>query len=203
MGTDICWNGVFKQPSTEKEDHSGYLTTVDLATLEGFDYKLEECQEYEIRLRPIVTNQHGNVWSGPEILKPFTLIDKLQPPKSMNISNITNISFLVSWKTNQCTNTKEVEIVISKNGSIVMEYRPPAHSREHMFTQLESCTDYLVQVYSLEGGFRSEDAQMMVVITRPDENLPLSLESHSNSIHIFNEANISKCIQVNIVAYCK
>ena len=119
------------------------------------------------------------------------------------VSNITNISFLVSWKTNQCTNTKEVEIVISKNGSIVMEYRPPAHSREHMFTQLESCTDYLVQVYSLEGGFRSEDAQMMVVITRPDENLPLSLESHSNSIHIFNEANISKCIQVNIVAYCK
>ena len=147
MGEDICWNGVFKQPRTEKEDHSGYQTTVDLSTLEGFDYKLEECQKYEIRLRPLVTNQHGNVWSGPEVLKPFTLVDKLQPPESMNISNITNTSFLVSWKTNQCTNTKEVEVVISKNGSIVMEYRPPAHSREHMFTQLESCTDYLVQVH--------------------------------------------------------
>ena len=143
---DTCWNGAFKQPRTEKEDHSGYLTRVDLSTLEGFDYKLEECQEYEIRLIPLVTNQNGNVWSGPKILKPFTLVDKLQPPESMNISNITNTSILVSWKTNQCTNTKEVEVVISKNGSIVMEYRPPAHSKEHLFTQLESCTDYFVQV---------------------------------------------------------
>ena len=91
MGEDICWNGVFKQPRTEKEDHSGYQTTVDLATLEGFDYKLEECQEYEIRLRPLVTNQHGHVWSGPEIFKPFTLIYKLKPPESMTISTLPNI----------------------------------------------------------------------------------------------------------------
>ena len=144
---ESCWNGIFKQPRTkEGELIVGYSTTVDLTSLEGFDYKLEECQEYEIRLRPLVTNQDGDEWSGPEILKPFTFIDKLHPPESMNISNITNNRFSVSWQPNDCSNSKEVEVIISKNGSIVTEYRPQSYSRDHLFTMLESCTDYLVQV---------------------------------------------------------
>ena len=52
------------------------------------------------------------------------------------------------------------------------------------------------QVHSLEGGVKSQEAQMMVVITKPDENLILPLKSHSNAIHVFNKVNISTCIQV-------
>ena len=125
-----------------------YHSSVDLASLEGFDYKLEECHEYEIRLRPFLANQDGEKWHGPEIGKPFTLIDKLLPPESMNISNATERGFLVSWQPNNCTNTKEVEVVISENRSVVMEFRPLSYSREYLFTQLESCTDYLVQVWT-------------------------------------------------------
>ena len=129
------------------------MTTVDLATLVGFDYKLEECLEYEIRFRPLVTSVAGDgeQWKGPEIIKPFTFIDKLHPPETINIFNITHSSFSVSWQPNKCSNTKEVELILSnRNGSIVTEYRPPSYKREHVFTMLQSCTDYLVQVLILE-----------------------------------------------------
>ena len=45
---------------------------------------------------------------------------------------------------------------------------------------------------------------MMVVITKPDENLILPLKSHSNAIHVFNKVNISTCIQVklNFLQWC-
>ena len=154
---DSCWNGIFKQPRSEEEEgHFGYTTTVDLSSLEGFDYSLEECQEYEIRLRPVVKNPTGFEWSGPEILKPFMLIDKLHPPESMNIFNITENSFLVAWQPTKCSNTKEVEVIISQNGSIVTEYRPQSYSRDHLFTKLKSCTDYLVQVEQAPPGHGSD-----------------------------------------------
>ena len=60
----------------------------------------------------------------------------------------------------------------------------------------------ILQVYSLEGGIRSVDSQMMVAVTRPDKNLEMFLESHSNSIHVYKKANISKCIQVNHIYSC-
>ena len=74
-----------------------------------------------------------------------------------------------------------------------------------VFIHLKSFrTSKLPIVNSLEGGVKSQEAQMMVVITKPDENLILPLKSHSNAIHVFNKVNISTCIQVklNFLQWC-
>ena len=141
--------------------------------------------------------QIDGIQHASESIKPFTLIEELLPPDSMNIQNVTDRGAVVHWQPSKCTNSREVLIVVSMDGHLLYEYQPQAFEREYQITDLNSCSEYQVEVFSVEGGVKSEKAQIMSLITQHESNINVSLETYTSSIHLVFGLNASKCLQVH------
>ena len=189
--TNKCWNGIFDRPTIESRND--FKITIDLTSLDGFDLILEPCHQYEIKLKP----QIDGIQHASESIKHFTLIEELLPPDSMNIQNVTDRGAVVHWQPSKCTNAREVLVVVSMDEHLLYEYQPQAFERKYQITDLNSCSEYQVEVFSVEGGVKSEKAQIMSLITQHESNINVSLETYTSSIHLEFGLNASKCLQVH------
>ena len=187
-----CWNGIFDRPIIETDED--FYVSIDLTSIEDFDYELHSCHEYNLVLTPKL---NGSL-IYPDFQIPFIYKEKILPPSSMTITNITHNSMVVSWKQNDCMSSGEVLIVVSQDEKIIHEYKPKPYELEYLMTDLESCTYYLIEVFTLESSIRSEESQMMVAITQPDQNVQLKATPHSNSIHVLVESITPKCVKVQM-----
>ena len=187
---EACWNGIFDRPIIESDED--FDVSMDLTSIEGFDYELNSCQHYTLLLKPKV---NGSL-IHPDFQIPFIYKEKTLPPSSMAITNLTQNSAIVSWILNDCMNSGEVLIVVSQDEKIIHEYKPKPFELEYLLTDLESCTYYLIQVFTLESSIRSEESKMMFAITKPDPNIELKIKPHSNSIHVLVESITPECVKV-------
>ena len=187
---EACWNGIFDRPIIESDED--FDVSIDLTSIEGFDYELNSCKHYTLLLTPQI---NGSL-IYPDFQTTFIYKEKILPPSSIAITNLTQNSAVVSWILNDCMTGGEVLIVVSQDEKIIHEYKPKPYELEYLLTDLESCTYYLIQVFTLESSIRSEESQMMVAITQPDPNVELKIYPHSNSIHVLVESIKRQCVKV-------
>ena len=183
------WSGTFQMPDMA-EDQTNIL--IHLSSMSGFDRDiLKECGKYEVR----VEAEASSGLKG-EFILPFTFISSVKPPASIAVTNVTENTALLTWSHSDCSNSDQVLIVIYKDGDVVKEYQPQPQETEQLLQGLQACSDYLVEVYGLQGGDTSDLSQMMLLITRPDITGAISLQSRAEALVLNLETDFSKCLQV-------
>ena len=193
-----CWTGYFKRPMVDSDDD--LLVDIEITSIKDFEYNLKTCSKYEIIVKPIIS---GHILSDEYII-PFTFVENVQPPVSLEVNAVTSESIFINWVPNECFRASDVLIHMKSEGKIVQEYQIQANVKEYTWRNLKSCTKYEFQVYGYANKVRSERFQSMSSITHPNSNTSdFEVKTHSNSIEVIFGDKYSKCIKEWKVTSCE
>ena len=84
---------------------------IHLEELNGFDLEFEECEKYRMTIIPSVNQELRNM----TITELFTYIVTPKPPMKLNITDITESSFVVNWASSGCSEGTEIVLVKDDN----------------------------------------------------------------------------------------
>ena len=84
-----CWTGYFKRPMVDSDDD--LLVDVEITSIKDFEYNLKTCSKYEIIVKPIII---GHILSDEYII-PFTFVENVQPPVSLEVNAVTSESIFI------------------------------------------------------------------------------------------------------------
>ena len=167
-----CWKDLFERPSFETEED--FDIEIDLSSLS--DLPMESCQCYDVIIKPIID---GTLLQS-ELVLPFTFIDVIQPPEDLSVSSVGETFALLFWEASNCSNSKEVLILLTREDSSVIEYEPRPSNNAIFLDDLEACSSYNIEAFSIEAGERSVESKKVVFETLGDldkTNIKLSADS--------------------------
>uniref|UniRef100_A0A3B3S205 Fibronectin n=1 Tax=Paramormyrops kingsleyae TaxID=1676925 RepID=A0A3B3S205_9TELE len=87
----------------------------------------------------------------------ITTLDHISPPRRVRISDVKDSSITLTWRSKTETITGYlIEAKPSSSGHLPLQWNVPAQERAYTITGLQPGTNYVIQIYTLNGASRSD-----------------------------------------------
>ena len=190
-----CWAGNFSSPEIQSD--KDLFIDIKMEELQGFDFAFVECGVYEVTILPSI----GENLLDTGVTIPFTFLTQPRPPVVMNITDISDNSFVVSWVNSGCS--AGTILVLTRQGEIMEEVTLAEEVREYRVEGLDSCSDYIIELYGRHNGRKSNESQMMLAITNHEGKIPVIINPGHANITVTVGENKTRCVAEYTIEICE
>uniref|UniRef100_A0A3B3S1J7 Fibronectin n=1 Tax=Paramormyrops kingsleyae TaxID=1676925 RepID=A0A3B3S1J7_9TELE len=98
----------------------------------------------------------------------ITTLDHISPPRRVRISDVKDSSITLTWRSKTETITGYlIEAKPSSSGHLPLQWNVPAQERAYTITGLQPGTNYVIQIYTLNGASRSDPFTLTATTVKP------------------------------------
>ncbi|XP_066542090.1 fibronectin 1a isoform X2 [Hoplias malabaricus] len=127
--------------------------------------------EYEVEVYAVKNSLTSRPVKG-EVTTP----DNISPPRRVRISNVKDSSVTLTWRTKtEAISGFLVEATPTSGGHTPIQKTIPSDSRTHTITGLQPGTTYKINIYTLNGGGRSEPFTLTATTAKPVISPPTNI----------------------------